>query len=74
MLLHPYAAGAACNPASCEAEFDCGSRLCDGPACATFFADAGTECRSAAGVCDAAEACNGGSLACPSNKKKSAAT
>jgi hypothetical protein len=72
LLLHPYAAGAACNPASCEAEFDCGSRLCDGPACATFFADAGTECRSAAGVCDRAESCNGRSLACPSDTKRSA--
>jgi hypothetical protein len=74
LLLHPYAAGAACNPASCDAVFDCGTRECIGLTCESFFEDAGTLCRSAAGVCDAAESCSGNSLSCPSNKKKSAST
>jgi len=74
LLLQPPGAQAACSPASCDAVFDCGFRECVGLTCETVFEDAGTVCRSAAGVCDAAEACTGASLSCPSNKKKSAAT
>jgi len=66
------AADAACNPGSCDAVFDCGTRECIGLTCETFFEDVGTLCRSAAGVCDAAESCSGSSLSCPSDKRKSA--
>jgi len=66
-------ADAACFPASCNAQFDCGFRTCGGVACMIFFFDAGTSCRPAAGVCDAEETCTGESLACPGDEKLGAA-
>ncbi len=63
------AATAACDPDACDADFDCGFRACDGGACASFFADAGTTCRAAAGQCDVEETCDGHSFACPADQK-----
>lgn len=73
LLLDVGIARAACDPASCDETFACGSRECIGLTCETFLEDAGTECRPAAGVCDRAETCNGSSLACPGDAKRSAA-
>lgn len=68
--LWPGRAGAACNPASCDAVDDCGSKSCIGVQCVTFPEDAGTVCRPAVNECDLAEVCNGSSIACPTDKKK----
>jgi hypothetical protein len=51
--------------------FACGFRECVGATCETFPDGAGTLCRSAAGVCDLAESCNGTSLSCPTDRKRS---
>ena len=73
LLVRPSASLAACTSASCD-QLPCGSRECIGATCQTFYDDAGTVCRPAAGVCDVAETCTGSSLSCPSDKKKPAAT
>jgi probable HAF family extracellular repeat protein len=67
-------AGAACDPGSCDASFDCGFKACDGLACRIFFFGAETTCRPTAGDCDLEETCGGSSLDCPADVKKSAAT
>jgi hypothetical protein len=68
--LTPHRAGAACNPGSCDAIFDCGFRECIGLSCESFPADAGEVCREAANECDLVESCNGESLACPTDRKR----
>lgn len=73
-LLSPDPAGAACNPASCDAFFACGFRECVDNTCVTFPESAGTPCRAAAGVCDRAETCNGSSVNCPSDAKRNSST
>jgi hypothetical protein len=74
VIFAPISADAACNPESCDAFFACGTRECVGNSCVIFPESAGTVCRGAAGVCDRAETCNGNSLTCPSDTKRSAAT
>ena len=69
-----FSANAACSPGSCDGFFACGSRECVGSSCVSFPEAAGSVCRGAAGVCDRAETCNGSSLSCPSDTKRSAAT
>jgi hypothetical protein len=66
----PGRAGAACNPQSCDATFDCGERSCGPVSCETTFFEAGTECRAAVDECDLAEVCTGASLACPADRKR----
>ena len=74
LLMHALPSAAACYPASCDAVFACGFRECVGATCETFAEDAGTQCRSAGGVCDLAESCNGTSTSCPTDRKRSNAT
>jgi len=71
LLLRALPAAAACDPDTCDAGSDCGFSACDGPACRTFFEDAGTPCRAAAGVCDLDDVCNGHSVECPDEKRDS---
>src|SRR5687767_4855759 len=59
MALRPHQAGAACNPGSCNAAFDCGLRTCVGLTCQPTFFDNTVECRPAVGECDVAEFCTG---------------
>ena len=73
-VLAPVPADAACDPASCDAFFACGSRECIGSSCVTFPESAGTVCRASAGVCDRAETCNGSSVSCPSDAKRGSTT
>jgi hypothetical protein len=68
--LTPNRAGAACNPGSCNAFFDCGFRTCGNVACEPTFFPAGTECRAAVNECDVAEFCTGDSLSCPADSKR----
>ena len=64
--------GAACSTGNaCEVGVtDCssGTQVCVG----TGPRGAGTECRAASGVCDAAEVCDGTSVVCPSDARVSA--
>ena len=65
--LLPRRAGAACQDGT-VVPFPCGVRECvDGEFVDTF--DEGTECRPAAGECDAPEFCTGSSLNCPPDRK-----
>lgn len=72
LLLRAVPGWAACNPATCDAFLACGVRECVANACVAFPDEAGTPCRAAAGPCDAAESCNGTSLSCPTDRKRSA--
>jgi hypothetical protein len=72
LLLFGSPVRAACNPESCDGFFACGVRECVANACLSFTEEAGTPCRVAAGTCDAAESCNGTSLSCPTDRKRSA--
>ena len=72
LLFHAAPASAACNPATCDGFFACGVRECGASACLSFPDEAGTPCRAAAGACDAVESCNGTSLSCPTDRKRSA--
>src|SRR5882724_6754065 len=56
----------------------CTPDVCNGtvgaPACTHLAGNAGTVCRAAAGVCDAAETCDGSSTACPPDAKQPVGT